>query len=68
MAIILIRVNSPEEDARIKAEKERLKRLKITNPEQYKKETSVRRKFLWVVGTLCVVIAGLLVVLVLTSK
>lgn len=68
MAIILIRVNTPEEDARIKAEKERLKRLKITNPEQYKKETSVRRKFLWFVGTLCVVMAGLLVVLVLASK
>ena len=68
MAIILIRVNSPEEDARIKAEKERLKRLKITNPEQYKKETSVRRKFLWFVGTLCAVIVGLLVVLVLASK
>ena len=37
MAIIL-RVNNPEEDARIKAEKERLKRLKITNPEQYKRK------------------------------
>lgn len=68
MAIILIRVNNPEEDARIKAEKERLKRLKITNPEQYKKETSVRRKFLWFVGILCAVMVGLLAVLVLASK
>lgn len=68
MAIILIRVNNPEEDARIKAEKERLKRLKITNPEQYKKETSVRRKFLWFVGILCAVMVGLLTVLVLASK
>jgi hypothetical protein len=68
MAIILIRVNNPEEDARIKAEKERLKRLKITDPERYKKETSVRRKFLWFVGILCAVIVGLLVVLVLASK
>lgn len=68
MAIILIRVNSPEEDARIKAEKERLKRLKITDPERYKKETSVRRKFLWFVGILCTVIVGLLAVSVLASK
>ena len=68
MAIILIRVNNPEEDARIKAEKERLKRLKITDPERYKKETSVRRKFLWFVGILATVIVGVLVVLGLASK
>jgi hypothetical protein len=68
MAIIVYRYNTPEQEARIKAEKERLKRLKITNPEQYKKETSVRRKFLIFIGIFGVMLAALLVALVLASK
>ncbi len=68
MAIIVYRHNTPEQEARIKAEKERLKRLKITNPEQYKKETSVRRKFLIFISIFGVILAGLLVTLVLASK
>jgi hypothetical protein len=68
MAIIVYRYNTPEQEARIKAEKERLKRLKITNPEQYKKETSVRRKFLIFIGIFGVMLAVLLVALVLASK
>ena len=68
MAIIVYRHNTPEQEARIKAEKERLKRLKITNPEQYKKETSVRRKFLIFISIFGVILAGLLLTLVLASK
>ena len=68
MAIIVYRYNTPEQEARIKAEKERLKRLKITNPEQYKKETSVRRKFLIFISIFGVMLAGLLIALVLASK
>ena len=68
MAIIVYRHNTPEQEARIKAEKERLKRLKITNPEQYKKETSVRHKFLIFIGIFGVILAGLLIALVLASK
>lgn len=68
MAIIVYRHNTPEQEARIKAEKERLKRLKITNPEQYKEETSVRRKFLIFISIFGVILAGLLVTLVLASK
>ena len=68
MAIIVYRHNTPEQEARIKAEKERLKRLKITNPEQYKEETSVRRKFLIFLSIFGVILAGLLIALVLTSK
>lgn len=68
MAIIVYRHNTPEQEARIKAEKERLKRLKITNPEQYKEEISVRRKFLIFIGIFGVMLAGLLIALVLASK
>lgn len=68
MAIIVYRHNTPEQEARIKAEKERLKRLKITNPEQYKEETSVRRKFLIFISIFGVILAGLLITLVLASK
>ena len=68
MAIIVYRHNTPEQEARIKAEKERLKRLKITNPEQYKEETSVRRKFLIFISIFGVILAGLLLTLVLASK
>ena len=68
MAIIVYRHNTPEQEARIKAEKERLKRLKITNPEQYKEETSVRRKFLIFISIFGVILAGLLIALVISSK
>lgn len=68
MAIIVYRHNTPEQEARIKAEKARLKRLKITNPEQYKEETSVRRKFLIFISIFGVILACLLVTLVLASK
>ena len=68
MAIIVFKYNTPEEEARLKAEKERIKRLKITNPEQYKKETSVRRMFLIFISIFGVMLAGLLIALVLASK
>lgn len=68
MAIIIYRYNTPEQEAQIKAEKERLKRLKITNPEQYKKETSVRRKFLIFLSIFGVIFVGLLIALIVASK
>lgn len=68
MAIIVYKYNTPEQEAQLKAEKERIKRLKITNPEQYKKETSVRRKFLIFLGIFGAMLVGLLVALVVASK
>ena len=68
MAIIVFRYNTPEQDAAIRAERERLKKLKRDNPAQYKKETASRRKFTIFICAFLAILAGLVIVLIVAPK
>ena len=57
-----------EQELAEKAEEERLRRLKIEDPKQYKKETAVGRRFFIFLSVFAVIFAVLIVLLIATSK
>ncbi len=68
MAIIVFRYNTPEQDAAIRAERDRLKKLKKDNLTQYKKETASKRRFTIFICAFIAILTGLVIVLIAAPK